>query len=648
MAPKRILIYLFISVSALHADWSVSPITLDVPSPNASSPASLVVDAVGNVTAAWLENTSEETSVEASYYSINSGTWTVPATIDLYAAAAPPQLVVDLAGNVTAVWLEYLGGYVVQAARFDGISWTPPATLDNGTQSPSASYNNSPQMVVDAQGNVTVVWIEQLESTYAVQAARFSNGAWTTSPTTLDGLTPNANANINPQIVVDATGNVTVVWIEQQDSANAVQAARFSGNVWTTVPTTLDGLSPNANVTPPVMIVDPLGNVTVTWLEYLESSVGVEAARFSDGTWTPAIFLDNGIQTPNASSAASLVVDASGNVTAAWLENTDVETMVQSSYYAINSGTWTSPSTIDLYAAATQPQLIMDRLGIVTAAWLEYIGGYVVQAARFNGSTWTAPTTLDNGTQLPNAYLPFSPRMVIDADGNVTVTWFEQQGDNLAVQAARFSDGSWTSSPATLDGSMPNANSNTPILSVVDQVGDVTVTWIENVNNALAVEAARFSGNSWASAAVLNNGAQIPDAYSTPGLALIVDSLGDVTVTWVENSTNPTAVQVTRYMITLFPPANLTGNQLINQFLSQSEYFNVLQWNVPSLGEVPVAYRIYRDASLTDLAGIVDYTGNPQLEFVDHNRTPGISYTYYIVSVDSGGNVSAPASIVVP
>lgn len=692
----------------------------------------MVTDTLGNITAAWLENGNFGTMSEAAYYATQTGAWTVPTVIDQdNGSVTEPRLVVDQFGIVTAAWLEYLGGsYQVQAARFDGTTWTSPVTLDNGTQSPHAYLFFAPIMVVDNAGNVTVLWIEQPGSMNMVQVARFANGTWTTSPTTLGS---NMNANVSPSLVVDGQGNVTALWLEQQGSTYAVQAARCSNGTWGAI-TTLDGATPNAyGNTTLKMIVDALGNVTATWLEHVGSALAIEVARFSANSWTPAAILDNN-GTPNASSSASLVVDSLGNVTAAWLENTIAGTVAEASYYAIQTGTWTTPPTIidQDNAAAIQPQLIVDQSGIVTAVWLEYAGGsYQVQAARFNGTSWTSPVLLDNGTQSPNASYA-NPSMVVDELGNVTVIWIEQQGSTYAIQAARCVAGVWTSSPTTLDGPTPNLHTDFPAQIVVDPFGNVTVVWVENVGSSLEIQAARFD-DAWTPAMILNNGIQSPNAWPYyTSLQTIVDPYGNVTVTWMENSTNPVSIQVARFSgpiitgvspqygpitggtsviitgtgftgtsainfgsvpatsfivhsdlqitaispahavgtadITVIssgltsatsstdqftfqnlPPANLTGYQLANRFLLQLEYVNILSWNAPSAAQPPITtYRVYRDAGLTDLAGTVPYTGaQQQLPFLDHNRQQGVTYSYYIVSIDAQGHASAPASIIV-
>ncbi|HSX11873.1 MAG TPA: hypothetical protein VLF61_00070, partial [Rhabdochlamydiaceae bacterium] len=53
-----------------------------------------------------------------------------------------------------------------------------------------------------------------------------------------------------------------------------------------------------------------------------------------------------------------------------------------------------------------------------------------------------------------------------------------------------------------------------------------------------------------------------------------------------------------------------------NRFLSQSDLVNVLLWEAPN-NFSPVTYTIFRDAALTDIAGVVPAS---TLSFEDHNR----------------------------
>ena len=98
------------------------------------------------------------------------------------------------------------------------------------------------------------------------------------------------------------------------------------------------------------------------------------------------------------------------------------------------------------------------------------------------------------------------------------------------------------------------------------------------------------------------------------------------------------------YKFIPLPPKNLRGKRIKNQFLTQTDLVNVLRWDPPINGAVPVAYKVYR-TNLNRLIGIVG--AGRALNFEDHNRSKNITYTYYIVSVDAQDNNSLPASITV-
>lgn len=92
-------------------------------------------------------------------------------------------------------------------------------------------------------------------------------------------------------------------------------------------------------------------------------------------------------------------------------------------------------------------------------------------------------------------------------------------------------------------------------------------------------------------------------------------------------------------------PLNFRGCKTKNIFLTQIDNINRLTWTAPIVGNPPVSYKIYRDAQLTQLVAAIPATA--PLQYEDHNRIPYITYTYYIVAIDSEGTVSTPTSTAV-
>jgi fibronectin type 3 domain-containing protein len=73
---------------------------------------------------------------------------------------------------------------------------------------------------------------------------------------------------------------------------------------------------------------------------------------------------------------------------------------------------------------------------------------------------------------------------------------------------------------------------------------------------------------------------------------------------------------------------------------------NILTWQAPTAGAAPIAYRIYRDSTLSKAIAVV--RANKKLRFEDHDRKKGKIYTYFVVSVDQAHRRSSPANITVP
>jgi YVTN family beta-propeller protein len=89
-------------------------------------------------------------------------------------------------------------------------------------------------------------------------------------------------------------------------------------------------------------------------------------------------------------------------------------------------------------------------------------------------------------------------------------------------------------------------------------------------------------------------------------------------------------------------PTGLKSTKTSDTFLAQVDLINALSWTAPT-GIAPASYSVYRNDALTDLAGTTQTTS-----FADHNRNPGVPYTYYVVSVSQFGIKSSPAILTVP
>lgn len=653
--PLMLLLQSYTSCSS----GTTSPITID--SGDASSSAPLVVDTEGNVTSAWLENyPTLGDDPQAAFFSMSSQQWMPPQPIvQAYAGLATPQLIVDRFGTITLVWLEFFSENGNSATLFasrstKGGPWTTPVPLNSLPLSTSTNAQVPVSMVVDAQGNVTIAWLEQNVSTlkYDIGAARFTSNI-STPPTLypfLDGVSPQAHNPIIPQLVVDELGYVTAVWQEQTISGFAVQAARLDplGTAWSTA-INLNDATQNANgAITPHMVVDTSGIVTVVWQEQSGSQFSVQAARFTPGaggaggSWTTYTTVAPALSDANGSITPQIIVDKNGSVT---IVAVDASLSVWPASFAIGDSSWSSPLAplnSGIAFSLTPLSMVVNDSGMVTVLWLNNTTGLFVQSARGFSTSWSAATDLSAGNADGNTPLLLG----IDTIGNVTASWME----GTSMQAARFiSEGSSWTAAATLD----NGNIYNLILPrmVVGPLGTVAVVWQEgpDLAGAYAIQSARFmpGATSWTPPVTLDNVSQVPNAFyssMTQQINMVIDAFDNVTVTWLESVDSTIVVQSARLPAAPLPPSSIQGKQIKNQFLAQLDLVNIITWTAPTSGIAPAYYNIYRN-DMNTLIGTV--SANKPLRFEDHNRLKNVVYTYYVVSADANNQLSAPASVTI-
>jgi hypothetical protein len=347
-----------------------------------------VVDPSGDAAVVWLGYQNPSDQVVRAATRPAGGEWSQPVALSAVGAqAAEPDVSIDPRGDVTAVWDGEVGweeGMVEAATRPAGGGWSAAVELSD-----HSATAVSPQVVADAQGNVTALWTldsPDREDGIVQSRVRPAGGEWSSETVDVSGSEGLAT---HPRIALDAEGNATAVWQRKDIPAASgfhyfVQAARRIDGTWS-APVTIsreDGLAQN-----PELTVDPDGNATVVW------------------NWSPlATGLPTGLQT------------RSDHADGSWGDTVFVATRPGG----------VEPSESDLQVAA-------DPQGNVTVIWTGWAApSFVVRAARRAADgTWSAPVDLSTGYS-------FLPRMAVDPRGDVTAVWSGLEGTTQAVRSRVF------------------------------------------------------------------------------------------------------------------------------------------------------------------------------------------------------------------
>ncbi len=256
-----------------------------------------------------------------------AGLWGTPAIIDGAGPTFNAEVAVAANGHAVATWVQQTGAFTraLLASRNVGGGWSAPTLVSADT----TPMDTGMRVAADANGNTMAVWSQrQVSGLYAVRAARLdaATGTWGAA-VTLNG-NPTRDA-YRPQLGVDSNGNVLVVWYEPisgvQSNRYTAATASWGGSVAVQPIADIRGVLPRVGV-------DALGNAVAVWSQPSVANASrteVWGAHFDGaaGSWAVPLKLmtDTAAYWPliGTNFEPAVAVNASGEAVVVWYQQTD-------------------------------------------------------------------------------------------------------------------------------------------------------------------------------------------------------------------------------------------------------------------------------------------------------------------------------------
>lgn len=424
---------------AAQAGW-LPPVDISEPSEAAGNPH-VVLDSEGNATAVWDRWNGIDTVVESAYRPAGEG-WGAPVDLsepELEGEVVPgshnadsPQIVVDRNGNVTVLWERYAGTKIVLQSvdRPAGGSWTEPVDLGEV----NLGVSPDPWIAVDWEGNTTAVWKrgEVIQSAFRPFA-----GSWG-APIPISG-----EESFGPQAAMDARGDATAVWMHFDGSRDVVESAyRPEGGEWES-PTLVS--QPGEEGGNPHVALDAKGDSLVVWRGESEGDEFARAAyRPAGGSWGAPVNVSSEGEHVEELRAA---LDPDGNAIVAWAGDTGEEggySIARAAFKPVG-GEWGTPSELSADGGNAFPSdVVFDTSGNAAVVWQRSDGASnIVQAAyRPADEEWEPAVDLsEEGKQGMNAVVVLdAPGDATAADGHATAVWVSEEELACPGKNACYSD----------------------------------------------------------------------------------------------------------------------------------------------------------------------------------------------------------------
>jgi hypothetical protein len=156
-------------------------------------------------------------------------------------------------------------------SRFDGFVWSAPAAVSGGTRGVA-----EPVVAQDGSGNILALWTQDtnppnsgLPAVPNIWFARFTaaSPSWS-APVQIgsNNLTGSDSAG-HPRVAINASGNAVAVWKETRSGVASIVAARFTSGSWT-LPVPIENNSQPADT--PEVAIDLNGNAQAVWLQKID------------------------------------------------------------------------------------------------------------------------------------------------------------------------------------------------------------------------------------------------------------------------------------------------------------------------------------------------------------------------------------------
>ncbi len=265
-----------------------------------------------------------------------------------------PAVAINNRGDVVAIWQQYTSAHrqIYEASRPAGGDFGAPRAI-----SPEDEEASAPAVAIDAQGEATVAWLNNDGTNEVVEAATATLGGSFSSPVGLSGDGGNAS---DPQVVTSSTGASIVSWERMTTAGLQLEAAVRPAAMAFPLPDAHgdgDMLGETSALGAPHVVQDEAGEALAVWKSPSEA---VWASRLPAGgsLFGPAVTLASATGLPSAA------MNEAGQAVAAWPSGHAVQVVS-----AAPGAPFGAPVELSSYFAPAAAQVAISATGNTTVEW---------------------------------------------------------------------------------------------------------------------------------------------------------------------------------------------------------------------------------------------------------------------------------------
>lgn len=517
--------------SRSSADWGTAE-RVDSSDLGSVSGLAAELDSTGNVLVVWQQSSGVQRDLWSARYLRNSG-WTSPALIetDDSGDVRSPELSVDADGNVLAVWRQSDGTRFNQwANRFSMTSgWGVAEKIETNDLGDTQARS----LINSDVNEWTAVWRQWDGVRYNQWANTYLAGSGWGVAEMID--TEDLGDVFDPILEVSDDGVTCALWRQYDGTRWNLWASRHRPDAGWDVAEKIE-TEDGGDVNNPVAGVDPDGYFTVAWTQDDGTRTNLWSNRLNPmGTWEGAARIET--DDSGNVSAPALVVDGEGDVTVLWGQSDGTRLNLYSQRREFASG-WQGAELREAEDLGSVGgwDLSVDSSDNVLALWTQNDGSVDnLWSARFRpGVGWSTAEKIeseDAGDAI------FNDRGVFDSSGRFTYAFQIFDGTRRNLWVNRFVPATGWEGAILLE---TEDGGDTRDPELVEHRGVVTVVWRQDSGTVFDQWAAQFdpddADRSFQAGWTTNDRIEAEDGGSAEARILVIDAAGRVTALWPQSN----------------------------------------------------------------------------------------------------------------
>ena len=347
-----------------------------------------------------------------------------------------PAIAIDSSGNFNVAWCDDTpGNYDIYFSRStdDGASWSKSVNISNNSED---SY--CPVVDVNSAGNINVVWCDNTPGNYDIYFSRSTDdgASWSQA----ENLSKNSGFSVYPDIAVDSTGNINVVWCDDTPGNSETYFIRSTddGASWSQVINISKNPGTTFDPVSPAIAVDSSGNINVSWCDDTPGNYEIFFRRSINGgvSWSQVVNISKNWRN---SGSPDIVVDSSGNIYVVWGNRIALSCDIYFSRSTDDGDSWSESVNIsDSSECSSLSRIAVDVAKNINVVWCENIPLGANKEIYFSRSTddgvsWSSALNISEfsgGWDTP-------PCIAVDHAGNIILFWCDRTPGNTDIYFAR-------------------------------------------------------------------------------------------------------------------------------------------------------------------------------------------------------------------